>query len=248
MGKLHFEILVETLNKYKTIPSINVKDGSATKDAVVSKDILKYVKENNILVFSQTDGPILDLEQHDVELDAPFKVFSIEMLTDHISIPLPEDLVGENSVGVYIDCILCIETAPKQFKMIALTKNTRGIHMAAEIYLGPIVADFIKRLNTEAVGTEGKKIRIPMGTGKNSGVTIRKVIHVTPKKEREKYAGGTREVDWSHRWLVRGHWRKVNGIGKDRSGEYCVKEFTWVTEHDKGPDGKPLIRKTRIVD
>jgi hypothetical protein len=47
---------------------------------------------------------------------------------------------------------------------------------------------------------------------------------------------------------VRGHWRKVNGIGKDRSGEYCVKEFTWVTEHDKGPDGKPLIRKTRIVD
>lgn len=53
-------------------------------------------------------------------------------------------------------------------------------------------------------------------------------------------------VDWQHRWQVCGHWRTVKGIGKDQQGN-PVRGFTWVNEHVKGPDDKPLILKTRVV-
>ena len=54
-------------------------------------------------------------------------------------------------------------------------------------------------------------------------------------------------VDFSHRWQVRGHWRKIAGIGKNREDEYTVSGYTFVCEHEKGPDHLPVIKKTRVV-
>jgi hypothetical protein len=51
---------------------------------------------------------------------------------------------------------------------------------------------------------------------------------------------GERLVDWSHRWRVRGHHRKI----RDRvTGE---EKYVWVRSHIKGPQGKPL-RETEKV-
>jgi hypothetical protein len=54
-------------------------------------------------------------------------------------------------------------------------------------------------------------------------------------------------IEWSHRWSVRGHWRTVPGLGKNREGQYSVTGHTWVSEHEKGPEDAPLITKTRLV-
>lgn len=60
----------------------------------------------------------------------------------------------------------------------------------------------------------------------------------------------SREIDWDMRWWVRGHWRKLPSPevpGKDRTGEYNVKGFTWVTEHLRGPENKPIRNSTYIL-
>jgi hypothetical protein len=48
-------------------------------------------------------------------------------------------------------------------------------------------------------------------------------------------------VDWSHRWVVGGHWRsQPHGPG----GQH--RRPTWIAPHIKGPADKPLIGKERI--
>lgn len=46
-------------------------------------------------------------------------------------------------------------------------------------------------------------------------------------------------VEWSHRWLVRGHWRQIH----DKDGN---PRLTWVKAHIKGPDDKPLVLKDKL--
>jgi hypothetical protein len=53
--------------------------------------------------------------------------------------------------------------------------------------------------------------------------------------------GQGREVEWTHRWLVRGHWRNAwyASINAHRQ--------VWVGAHTKGPEGKPLVITNRRV-
>lgn len=62
--------------------------------------------------------------------------------------------------------------------------------------------------------------------------------------------GKPRVIDWSNRWWVRGHWRRLEAdkTGKDRSGEYIVKGFTWITEHLNGPEHAPIKTQVRIIE
>jgi len=48
------------------------------------------------------------------------------------------------------------------------------------------------------------------------------------------------ESRFSHRWLVRGHWRRLN---KGTADERAV----WVTPYIKGPEGAPLIWKRKLT-
>lgn len=60
----------------------------------------------------------------------------------------------------------------------------------------------------------------------------------------------SREIDWDMRWWVRGHWRRLPSPeipGKGRDGLYTVKGFTWVTEHLRGPEDKPIRKSTYIL-
>lgn len=67
---------------------------------------------------------------------------------------------------------------------------------------------------------------------------------------RKKYVSNAinllgRKIDFTFAFPVRGHWRELPGkTGKDRRGNYCVTNKTWVTESIKGSG--ELITK-RIV-
>lgn len=78
---------------------------------------------------------------------------------------------------------------------------------------------------------------------------VRRIVRVATKKSAPNLRpiSGAGEIDWSHRWEVMGHWRKVDTIGKDRGGDYCVEGFTWVKEHIRGPEEMPLVKKPRVV-
>ena len=59
--------------------------------------------------------------------------------------------------------------------------------------------------------------------------------------------GKMRKMEWSHSWIVRGHWRYKEGLlGKDRSGVRNQIGRTWVTEATKKKD-LPFKEKMRVV-
>ncbi|SFW11437.1 hypothetical protein [Amycolatopsis australiensis] len=49
------------------------------------------------------------------------------------------------------------------------------------------------------------------------------------------------QVEWSHRWMVRGHWRNQ---WHPRLGAHRA---IWINEHIKGPDDKPLDLKDKVI-
>lgn len=67
-------------------------------------------------------------------------------------------------------------------------------------------------------------------------VTLRK-LHRTESAPTDEHASR----DWTHRWLVAGHWRWARvGVGRTE------RRLTYVRPHVKGPEDKPLRVPTRV--
>lgn len=54
------------------------------------------------------------------------------------------------------------------------------------------------------------------------------------------YDGEPNVVEWSHRWIVSGHWRRIWSEKENRM------KLVWITPYVKGPEDKPLIVKDRF--
>lgn len=105
--------------------------------------------------------------------------------------------------------------------------------------------------NTMAVEHTRETVLIPRPDRlhKRKPHVINQVVRILPKHVHRKNVLPLTQhgvIDWSHRWEVRGHWRHVKGLGKDRAGIYSVHGFTWVNNFVKGPEDKPLVVKTRV--
>ena len=79
---------------------------------------------------------------------------------------------------------------------------------------------------------------------------IREVVVFTLRRAKPpKYEGPEREVEWSHRWLVQGHWRNQPYIERDEEGnKHTIHRQIWIAPYVKGPDDKPLIFKRRAFE
>lgn len=66
-------------------------------------------------------------------------------------------------------------------------------------------------------------------------VTLRRQVNVTPT---DVDVGNL--VDWSHRWIVSGHWRNqwLPSVGAHR--------LQWISDYVKGPEDKPLVLKDTV--
>lgn len=115
------------------------------------------------------------------------------------------------------------------------------------MWLKKLVWGVLRSLKSSVLATEKIMIRQKARiNGTNIHSKIKEVIHVLPSKKYPIHRlSATSEIDWSHRWEVRGHWRRITGMGKDRRGNYGVNGFTWVSSHERGPDDKPLVKKVR---
>jgi hypothetical protein len=189
-------------------------------------------------------------------LDAPFKVFSIEIAGQNSFITSPFE---DDEYQTYVTCLVAAETTPRNYICFAHVHQGSKFYDRSRakerviVYPKPngILGAFIDRLNSDEIGTQKVKERIKIGSGASKRtVEVRRITYVSPKKHTndvQTVYGGV--IDWSHRWFVRGHWRTLSneGIGKDRAGDYCVPGQTWVKEHEKGnPDQDPM-NKVRLV-
>lgn len=174
---------------------------------------------------------------------------------------------SDDTVSSYVNCIIVNETAPKVYEFaVALVKMHETFIDQQIIYAGPsnhtwypmfcnVTKALLERVTRDEMGFERTKLRIKLGKGDH--VKIRHIVHIVPKRLRESFSREHTSIDWSHQWEVRGHWRNFylnhetgeidySKPGKNREGDYCIKGSTWVKEHVKGDENKPLIKKTRI--
>jgi hypothetical protein len=178
---------------------------------------------------------------------APFPIFSIECLNGPIAsrnTPVDDDPIW---------CVLAAEIAPLEFNFYMLigSHKKEGIYFVAEGQLGGYFTEqYVLALKDQVTGVEAVKERVRLGSGGTKRQhEIRRLIRVCPRSDRGAVRSiSGRPVDWTHRWVTRGHWRRREGLGKDRAGNYSIHGFTWVKEHEKGPAEAPLIaNKVRLV-
>lgn len=107
----------------------------------------------------------------------------------------------------------------------------------------------IKAVNASRWGVGQINLRKKIKKGKHRHfIKVNEVIYLDQKNKVKQREGITSEpIDWSHQWRVRGHWRKIQGVGKDREGNYCISGHTWVKDFTKGDKDKPLIEKQYVV-
>jgi hypothetical protein len=187
------------------------------------------------------------------QMDAPFRVFSIEIGGKSLIGSL--DMSGSGAPPLSYSCIMAVEYEPRRYlyfsNMGVIVENKWQHRVVCMTGLEDLVQPFIDRLNRSETGVQRVGLRIKVGSAsKKEVVEIRKITYVSPTRYMpNSQSVSSAPIDWSHRWFVRGHWRKIeeNALGKDRAGDYCVHGNTWVKEHEKGNPNKELIHKVRLV-
>lgn len=113
-----------------------------------------------------------------------------------------------------------------------------------------VLKDLCRFINSKETRVGRQKINSRFKHKATGLCKIKSAIHIARKQRpgELKEVLGSFPIDWSHRWEVRGHWRKHPGVGKDRNRSYCIKDFTWVRAHVRGPDDKDLVKKIRIIE
>jgi hypothetical protein len=146
---------------------------------------------------------------------------------------------------------------PSQFKasLLASTKG-RSFILSPEA-IDPVIMNHILGtvyILTERFHSEHKGMASPRTSVKTRNTDgskhfhrINKVVYVSGKKSAASFGMEEREIDWSHRWEVRGHWRRIEGLGRDRHDQQIVKGYTWVKNYVKGDPSLPLVKKVRFV-
>ena len=227
-------------NMLKAVLPFLVKIGQGLKsDTVPYSEIQKKLYEESLV------SPVVD---------APFAEFSIE----------EPDFVRRDVVGIdtYHRCLFFAEISPTNFD-VYLYRQEQG---RSEVILNPatfkeIVPYYLERLKVEKEAKVSTKQTHNISYKEKAKRVPCNYTLVSPKQMRSEAEKGIRGIiDWRSRWLVRGHWmglyttdaegKKVideTRIGKDRAGDYYVKGYTWVIDHEKGPEDKELIIKPRIV-
>jgi hypothetical protein len=212
------------------------------------RDCHPFVFSDEESVFDEMANKIVHGKIGPIEvdgIDTPFASFSIECLRG----PLGRFTNPSGAQETW--CVLVVETLPRRYQFLSLVRPASGGQWAVLATNGEecLLRHYLNRLRFEATGLEQTNQSITTGTGKTkSRHKIRRIVHVRPSAPPSLDGDGHGHIDWTHRFSVRGHWRVVSGLGKDRSGDYLVPGFTWVSEHIKGPEGLPFVKKTRFVE
>lgn len=69
-----------------------------------------------------------------------------------------------------------------------------------------------------------------------------RVVTLRRPAVRTEHEGEPRNVEWSHRWMVTGHWRRLWDEKENR------EKMTWVSPYIKGPADKPFVPKKVVYN
>jgi hypothetical protein len=75
----------------------------------------------------------------------------------------------------------------------------------------------------------------------NCNISPIKIINLRKPENHDSSDSDSQEMNWSHRWIVDGHWRQ-QPYGQGRSQTRPV----WIAPYIKGPESKPLVVKETV--
>jgi hypothetical protein len=174
--------------------------------------------------------------------DAPFIIYEEDSIQNICGFLVKED--GPENTNVFGVGIITKDCA----STIRVSLEKQNINKECEIHKF-IILLLRNMAGSKNIGIEKVNIHIKR---KENGIKkihkIKTIIHVGKKNKLTEYEKKEhKKLDYSHRFEVMGHWRKVDVIGKNRNGEYNVNGYTWVVNHVRGDESKPLVIKKRIV-
>lgn len=102
---------------------------------------------------------------------------------------------------------------------------------------GKLLVGLWELLNQTIVETDEPQIERPSRRrAKKMGIPDRVTVIRLRRHVRTDREEGESDVEWSHRWMVRGHWRwQACGTGR------AERRRIWVPAYVKGPEDKPLV-------
>lgn len=234
--------------KTKTTPKIVAFFNNAKKFLIEGREFEKFI-------LKLPPKPI----ENDHVLTSPFRSFWVEFLKFPEFWRAPaqcsdgEDMMHLFGVGVDLDQerVYVAQAKGDLARLILVDMPLeRGPVHDSDVGVYAILNALIVYLQGTHVEAEIKTARI--GYKRKHGRLVPKttpyaVLYLKqPAAPKPSESSGSCEIAWQHRWKVRGHWRRVVGMGKDPEGQ-SIKGYTWVRECVKGPEGKPLLDRPTIA-
>lgn len=187
--------------------------------------------------------------------DAPFQVMYVEVSDGGNVLESTVGLPNGEAATIETKAVLIVEFTPRQYSILCLNylpgiKRYMPVISLPYVTANQLMSKLIKVINKGNPGyfSSNERIKFKSGAALHNYRRLNKVIYVGKSggQQPRRYIDGNR-VEYSHRFLVRGHWRKHEGVGKNRAGERVVEGMTWVSECEKGDKNLPLIKKVRVV-
>ncbi len=223
----------------------DAKVGDVSADFVLAAcDARSFVFDKSLKFKPVTNGSTV--YGLDAEVSLPFSAVSIE-LSDGL------ELEGFEGSKLVTTCVLAVEVRPMVYTVFCLTESPTGSYKEIHRFNieegdASVLNYYCNLINESESGTEVVNTKVKIGNGsQKTKHYIRKVVHITKDRKNYTNSGNTRDIDWTYRFEVRGHWRKIERIGKDREGNYTVSGYTWIKNFVKGSIKLPLIRKQRVL-
>lgn len=115
-----------------------------------------------------------------------------------------------------------------------------------------VVNAYLRRLYEYGRGSvQPKPKRLRGKNGKKRMYTPKSVTYIYPAKTPPMHTKTGETVRHLDAWRVRAHWRRLSkptSLGLDRNGVRQVEGYTWVGDHQKGPDRTKVVPpKIRVL-
>lgn len=226
-------------------------------------DCAAALEDAHVFMFKSFDAQKLVKDSTCEEVDLPFKkcVFEVKEGMFFYYTPAAEKLANKHGHQLrHVNTFLIEEVTPRKYDVYLVASSKDGKWLSFHNYKSEedngeefkqilsLVQSILNSLRGTAVAKENVKETMKIKvSGKKRQICINTISHIYPDKTISPKGLHGRTLEFSHRWFVCGHWRKISGLGKGRDGVYNEEGFTWVVPHEKGPLDKELVQKVRMI-
>ena len=92
-----------------------------------------------------------------------------------------------------------------------------------------------------------RQVRRRMETVVRPETTVR-VVSLRKTEQQNRYEGDVGSIEFTHRFIVNGHWRKQCMVTAEHENGRCWHRPTWIAPFIKGPNNKPLAMPQTIYN